>query len=119
MDQISLALEQPVNSISQIAGDLVHPQPVCNGRDAGNLNAAGGQLNKEQNHETSQSLGSPNLDGEKIRCYDLLPVLGEELFPGCFPDSFRCCFDAVTFQDVGNRAGCQLMAEIRQRTLYS
>src|SRR5260370_40344921 len=65
MNQIALALEQTVYGICQIAGDLAHPQPVCDGGDTGNLNAASGQLDKEQNHEAPKSLTGPNLHCEK------------------------------------------------------
>ena len=41
MNQLPLALEQPVLGIGQIASDLIHPQPICVDRDTGKLDAAG------------------------------------------------------------------------------
>jgi hypothetical protein len=40
MNQIALALEQPVHGIGHIASDLIHPQPIGNGGNTSNLNAA-------------------------------------------------------------------------------
>ena len=56
VNQIALALEQPVYGVGQMAGDLTHPHPVGSGRDPGNLDTSGGQFEKEQNQEALQPL---------------------------------------------------------------
>ena len=117
MNQITLAPERSVDGVGHIAGDLLHPQSVCLRRDPGNLHAAGGQLDKEQNHEAPEPLSGPNFHGEEIGGDDLFPVLGQKLLPRCFPNAFRCRLDAVALQNVGNRAACQFMTQIRQRAL--
>jgi hypothetical protein len=63
MNQQAFSIEQAVNGIGQIAGDLVHPQPVCGGRDTSNLDAAGGQLDKERQQRGLGRLESAALGG--------------------------------------------------------
>jgi hypothetical protein len=72
--------------------------PFANSRDASDLYKARGQFDTEQHHEAAESLASPILDLEEVRRRDLLPVLDEKLFPGRFPNSFRCGFDALRFR---------------------
>jgi hypothetical protein len=49
--------------IGKIPADLVHPQPVADGRDARNLHLTRRQLDQEQHHEPLQpTFGPPHVD---------------------------------------------------------
>ena len=74
VNQIALALEQPVYGVGQMAGDLTHPHPVGSGRDPGNLDTSGGQFEKEQNQEALQPLSGPDLNGKEVCCNNLVPM---------------------------------------------
>jgi len=47
MDQITLALEDSVNRISNVSADLAHPQPVGIGTDTSDINLSRRQLDEE------------------------------------------------------------------------
>ena len=117
VNQIALALEQPVYGVGQMAGDLTHPHPVGSGRDPGNLDTSDGQFEKEQNQEALQPLSGPDLNGKEVCFNNLVPMLSEKLLPGRLPNSFGSRLDRIALQNVGNSAACQFMTEIRQRTL--
>ena len=51
------------------------------------MDTSSGQLDKEQNQEAPQSLSGPDFHGKEVGCDDLLPVLGKELLPCCFPNA--------------------------------
>ena len=89
VNQVALALEEPVDGIGQIACDLAHPQAVGNRRDPGDLHAAGGKLDKKQHQEAPEALAGPDLYSEEIGGDDLFPVLSEKFLPGCFANSLR------------------------------
>jgi hypothetical protein len=89
MNQITLALEQPVYGIGQITCDLVHSPSACDCRDPGNLHRASGQLDKEQNQEAPQSPSGPNFHGKEIGRHDLPPVLGQKLLTRCIPNALQ------------------------------
>jgi hypothetical protein len=49
---------------------------------------------------------------EEIRGYNQCPIPEEKLLPGRLPTSFWCRLDPVPFQNVGNRAARNLVAQI-------
>ena len=51
MDQVTLACEHSVNSVSEISSDLAHPQPIGDLCDACDLHFAARQVDEEQHEE--------------------------------------------------------------------
>src|SRR5215831_1115624 len=72
MDQISLTDQEAFRSIAEIACHLAHPEPIGIPRDSGELNPTARQVDEEEHQESRQTLPSPGLDGEEVRCRDHL-----------------------------------------------
>jgi len=83
------------------------------------LNAAGRQLDEEQNEKALESLSGPNLNREEVGCDDQVPVLSEKLFPRGLSNPLGSRLNTVTLQNVRNRSARQLMTQIRECTLDS
>src|SRR5437763_975800 len=90
--------------VGQVAPDLVHPQPVRNRCDAGDLHLPRRQLDEEQHHEALQSASRPRFDGEEVGGNDQIPVLLEELLPGSLSFPLRRWLNSVPRQDLSDRA---------------
>jgi hypothetical protein len=82
----------------------VHPQSIRGTRDPCNLDLPREELDEEQNDKSLQPSPGPNFHGEKVRGHDQIPMLAQKLLPRCLPDPFRCRLDAVSFQDLRDRA---------------
>ena len=54
-----------------------------------------------------QSIPRPDLYREKVAGDNLIPMSAEELLPGRLPAPFWGWFDAMLFQNIGNRVVCQ------------
>jgi len=95
MNEVTLARQDAVQRIREIAGDLVHPQSIRIACDARDLNLPRRQLDKEENDEPSQPPFGPHLDSEEIGSHDQLPMPGQELFPSSFMAPLRSRFNPV------------------------
>jgi hypothetical protein len=51
MDQVALAIEQPVHRIREVAADLIHPQPTGTRRDPCDFHLASRQFHEKQDYE--------------------------------------------------------------------
>src|SRR5262250_787615 len=59
-----------------------------------------------------QSVLRPYLYREKVAGDNLLPMPAEELLPARLPAPFWSWFDALLFQNIGNRVVCQPVSEV-------
>ena len=119
MDQVALALEDSVNRVGQVAPDLVHPQPVRNRCDAGDLHLPRRQFDEEQHDEPLQSAPRPRFDGEEVGGNDQIPVLLEELLPGGLSFPLRRRLNSVPRQDLSDRAATDVVPQIGECALDS
>src|SRR5262249_44609265 len=65
MNQITLTLQNAVDRVGHIPGNLGHPEAIGDRRDAGDLHQAGRQLDEEQNHKPLQTFSGPHLTVKK------------------------------------------------------
>jgi hypothetical protein len=99
VNQVSLASQDSLLHIREIASDLAHPQSIRGTRDPCNLDLPRGELHEKQNDKSLQPSPGPNFHGEKVRGHDQIPMLAQKLLPRRLPDPFRYWLDAVPFQD--------------------
>src|SRR4026207_1362572 len=59
-----------------------------------------------------KSILRPYLYREKVASPTQLPMAAEELLPGRLPAPFWGWFDAMLFQNIGNRVVCQQVSEV-------
>src|SRR5271156_1016575 len=104
VNQVSLSRQDSLLRIREIARDLAHPQCIRATRDPRNLDLPRGEFHVKQNHKSLQPSPGPHFHGEKVRGHDQLPMLAQKLLPRRLPDPFRCRVDAVSFQDLRDRA---------------
>src|SRR5581483_12226074 len=117
VDQVTLALEDSVNHIGQVAADLVHPQPVRTRCNAGDFHFSRRQLDEEQHYESLQSTLRPRFDGEEVSGNDQLPVLLEELLPGGLSFLLRRRLNSVPLQDLSDRRATDVVPQIGECAL--
>ena len=114
MNQITLTLQNAVDRVGHIPGNLGHPQAIGDRPDAGDLHLAGRQLDEEQNHKPLQTVSGPHLHREEICRHQQFPMLGQEFLSGRLLLPFRRGLGPVSFQYVGNRAACHLVSQITE-----
>jgi hypothetical protein len=115
MDEITFAVQYPIDGIGQISADLAHPQPLGIGGNTGDLYLACQQLDKKEHKEALQSPSGPYLHGEEIRSHNQFPMSRQEILSRRLSPALRRWFQAVPFQNVSNRAPGQFVAQIAQR----
>ena len=74
MDQVTLAVQDSIHTVREIAPDLIHPEPIDGGRNSGDLYPAGRQLDEEQHYEPLQTSPCPHLNGKEVGGHDQFPV---------------------------------------------
>jgi Alpha/beta hydrolase family len=101
------------NLHQQVARLLGHPAAIRVGRYPGQVNAAGRQLNEEQDVET---LPEEGVDGEEVALENARRLLAEKLRPARL-DALRCRLDLRLFEDRPDSARRQPDAERGQFAL--
>jgi hypothetical protein len=117
MDQVALAIQNSVEAIGKISANLAHPQTIRRRRDSGNFDPSRRKVDKEQHHESLQPSPGLHFHREEIRGHDQLPMLAQKLLPGRLPTSLWRRLDAVSLQNLSDRAPSNLAPEIGQGTL--
>ena len=108
--------QKPVLDIGGVPHELGDPGAVRGGADTGDLNAARGQLNQDEDREPGQTARRPDLDGEEVGGGEHLPVGRQKLPPGPALLAFWRGFQPVRPEHVGNRASRHLMPEVVEST---
>jgi hypothetical protein len=70
VDQVSGVVEETVDGIRQIPGDLLHPRSVGVVGDAGQVYAPGLEIDHEQDRVADQPVQRQDLDVEEVRSGD-------------------------------------------------
>ena len=70
MDEVTLAVQEAVHTVREIAPDLIHPEPISLGCYASDLHPARRQLDEEQHEVALQSPVCPYFDSEKVGRHD-------------------------------------------------
>ncbi len=117
MDQITLAIQDSIDGIRKISGDLAHPQAIRRRRDSGDFDPSCRKFDKKQHHEPLQTSPGPHFYGEEIRSHDQLPVPAQKLLPARLPAPLRRRFDAVPLQNLSDRAAGSFVPQIGQCAL--
>src|SRR5215471_10058017 len=81
MNQISLTDQEAFRSVTEVASDLAHPEPLAIPGDSGDLNPPTRQVDEEENQKPGQTPARPGLDGEEVRSHDHFSVSGQEFLP--------------------------------------
>ena len=90
MNEETVALEETVESIGEIASDLLHPWAFAFLCDAGNVNLACSEADDEKNVIADDSSEREDLNREEVRGGENIPMTFEEVGPGRSWAAFRC-----------------------------
>ena len=89
MDEEPHVPEESVLDVGRVSHELGDPGTVGLGADAGDLDAAAGQVNQDQDREAGQAAWRPDLDGEEVGGGEDVPVGRQKLTPGPALLAFR------------------------------
>ena len=81
VDQEAFARQEAIVGIRDVAAHLAHPGGVGLRGDAGDLDSARRQLDEEEHGKSRQAVRGPDVDGEKVRGGEDVPVGLQELRP--------------------------------------
>jgi hypothetical protein len=109
MDQVTLAIQNAVHRVRHPPADLAHPPSIGRGGDTSNLDWARGQIEEEQHDKPLQATPGPDFHGEEIRGHNQFPVPGQKLLPSRLSVSLGRGLDAMSFEDMGDRAASDLV----------
>ena len=102
------------NLQARVASLLDHPLPGGVGSDAGEMDLAAMELDKE---EDVKALEPDGLDREEVACQHLGGVLADELAPTAVASGAGSGWDALAAQDFGHAHVGDLEAELEGLTL--
>jgi len=108
-------MQEAVERISQISGNLSHPLLIGIRRHARKMHAARGQFNHEQHVIRYEAAAGPDLDRKEVSGGDAFPVRFEKCAPAASLSSQRRWLNAMCLEDIADRGTTDLVAEIRQR----
>src|SRR3982751_6932760 len=99
MNQVAFPVQDSVHCVADVSADLTHPESTGAGCYARDLHLPTRQIQEEQDQQTLQTLGCPDLDRKEIRGHYQLPVSFQKFLP-CRPAiPFRRWLDPVPFEN--------------------
>ena len=109
-----LSAQESVFRIADIPGDLNHPRLVGTGAATGEVHSSARDSHDDEQVASDQAGLGPGLNGREVNGGQDVPVGLAESLPGRLPFPSGRRFEAVCFQDVGDRPVPHAMPRISQ-----
>src|SRR5689334_9493703 len=112
MDQVALASQDAIDAVGQVASDLLDPRVVRIADHAGDVDAAGLEVDDEPDEITNEPPEREDFDGEEVGRGNHAEVRLEKRLPRHRPAALGYGYEAMFGKDPLDRVPSDLVAKV-------